>query len=338
MNHPPRLSVIIPLMNEAESLPELYRELREALHLWADCCELIFIDDGSTDNSFSVLEKLHTEDPRVIVLRFRRNQGKASALMAGFRRAKGNIVITLDADLQDDPKEIPRFLHKLEEGFDLVSGWKVTRHDPFIRRGLSRVFNRVTALLTGVTLHDFNCGFKCYRRDVIREIRLYGELHRFIPALASWRGFRIAEIEVAHRPRKYGLSKYGSERIPHGFFDLLTVLMLTRYQMRPLHFFGKLGMLQGLLGFVALMYLIIGWFFGHWIGSRPLLSLSILAMIIGLQFIFFGLLAEMIVNSGKHDAPPIAAVLDQHDPFSQHSTPVLAAANAHSDTERADSP
>lgn len=314
MNHPPHLSVIIPLLNEAKGLPELYRELQEALRPWADSHELIFVDDGSTDGSFAALEKLHAEDPRVVVLRFRRNQGKASALMAGFRRARGEILVTLDADLQDDPQEIPRFLDKLEEGFDLVSGWKVRRQDPLVKRVLSRVFNRVTALLTGVTLHDFNCGFKCYRRSVIQEIRLHGELHRFIPALANWRGFRVAEIPVAHRPRKYGQSKYGSERIPRGFFDLLTVLMLTRYQLRPLHFFGSLGILLGLAGFTVLAYLVVGWFFGQWIGNRPLLSLSILMMIIGLQFVFFGLLAEIVVYSSRQtDIPPLAAVLDQDD-------------------------
>jgi glycosyltransferase involved in cell wall biosynthesis len=301
-------------LNEADGLPELYRELQEALRPWADSHELIFVDDGSADGSFAALEKLHAEDPRVVVLRFRRNQGKASALMTGFRRARGEILITLDADLQDDPQEIPRFLDKLEEGFDLVSGWKVRRQDPLVKRVLSRVFNRVTALLTGVTLHDFNCGFKCYRRSVIQEIRLHGELHRFIPALANWRGFRVAEIPVAHRPRKYGESKYGSERIPRGFFDLLTVLMLTRYQLRPLHFFGSLGILLGLAGFTVLAYLVVGWFFGQWIGNRPLLSLSILTMIIGLQFVFFGLLAEIVVYSSKHtDIPPLTAVLDQDD-------------------------
>jgi glycosyltransferase involved in cell wall biosynthesis len=314
MSRPPHLSVIIPLLNEAESLSELCRELQEALRPWADSYELIFVDDGSTDGSFTVLEKLHAEDPRVIVLRFRGNQGKASALMTGFRQARGEILITLDADLQDDPREIPRFLDKLDEGFDLVSGWKVTRRDPLIRRALSRIFNRVTSHLTGVRLHDFNCGFKCYRRAVTREIRLYGELHRFIPALASWRGFRVGEIEVTHRPRKYGRSKYGSERIPRGFFDLLTVLMLTRYHLRPLHFFGTLGVLLSMAGSIVLAYLVAGWFYGQWIGNRPLLSLSILTMIIGLQFIFFGLLAEIIVYSGRQtDVPPLAAALDQDD-------------------------
>lgn len=314
MSRPPHLSVIIPLFNEADSLSELYQELREALHPWADRYELIFVDDGSTDASFAVLETLHTEDPHVIVLRFRRNQGKASALMTGFRQARGEILVTLDADLQDNPQEIPRLIEKLDEGFDLVSGWKVTRHDPLVRRVLSRIFNGVTSRLTGVALHDFNCGFKCYRRDVVQEIRLHGELHRFIPALASWRGFRVGEIEVAHRSRKYGQSKYGSERIPRGFFDLLTVLMLTRYHLRPLHLFGKLGIVLGLAGSAGIVYLVAGWLFGHWIGNRPLLSLSILMMIIGLQFIFFGLLAEIIVYSARQtDTPPLAAVLDRGD-------------------------
>jgi glycosyltransferase involved in cell wall biosynthesis len=311
---PPFLSVIIPLLNEADGLPELHQELQEALRPWADGYELIFVDDGSTDDSFAVLEKLYAEDPRVVVLRFRRNQGKAAALMAGFRQARGEILFTLDADLQDDPGEIPRFLKKLEEGFDLISGWKVKRQDPLIRRFLSRIFNGVTSRLTGVRLHDFNCGFKCYKREVIREITLHGELHRFIPALASWRGFKVGEIEVAHRPRKYGQSKYGTERIPRGFFDLLTVLMLTRYHLRPLHLFGALGAMLGLAGSVGMAYLSVGWFFGKWIGNRPLLSLCILMMIIGIQFIFFGLLAEIIVYSSRTtDAPPLVSILGRVD-------------------------
>ena len=315
MGRSPYLSVIIPLFNEAESLPELYRELREALRPWADSCELIFVDDGSTDGSFEALEKLHAQDPHVVAIRFRRNRGKASALMAGFRQARGEILFTLDADLQDDPGEVARFLDKLEDGYDLVSGWKVERRDPLVRRILSRIFNRVTSLLTGVKLHDFNCGFKCYRRAVIREIRLHGELHRYIPALASWRGFSVGEIEVAHRSRKYGQSKYGSERIPRGFFDLLTVLMLTRYHLRPLHLFGALGALVGLAGSAGIVYLVMGWFFGKWIGNRPLLSLSILMMIIGIQFIFFGLLAEIIVYVTREtDTPPLASVLDRRSP------------------------
>lgn len=306
----PELSVVIPLYNEAESLPELHAALTAALLPFADRCEMIYVDDGSTDGSFEALKCLQEGDKRLKAIRLRSNRGKAVALTAGFREAQGEMIITLDADLQDDPKEIPRFLQKLEEGYDLVSGWKATRRDPWSRRFLSTIFNRVTCRLTGVKLHDFNCGFKVYRRVVIQEMRLYGELHRFIPVLASWRGFRIGEIEVAHHPRKYGRSKYGAERIPRGFFDLLTVLMLTRYTTRPLHFFGLLGVVVGLIGFGVVAYLSVGWLFGQWIGSRPLFMLGTLMVIAGIQLVSFGLLAEMIVyGSNRESDPPIDVIL-----------------------------
>lgn len=306
----PELSVVIPLYNEAESLPELHTALAASLLPYADRCEVIYVDDGSTDGSFEVLKGLREGDKRLKAIRFRSNQGKAAALAAGFREARGGMIVTLDADLQDDPKEIPRFLQKLEEGYDLVSGWKATRHDPWPRRFLSAFFNRVTSRLTGVELHDLNCGFKAYRSAVILELRLYGELHRFIPVLASWRGFRIGEIEVEHHPRKYGWSKYGVERIPRGFFDLLTVLMLTRYTTRPLHLFGLLGAVVGLSGFGIVAYLSIGWLFGQWIGSRPLFMLGTLMVIAGIQLVSFGLLAEMIVyGSSREGDPPIDQVL-----------------------------
>jgi glycosyltransferase involved in cell wall biosynthesis len=306
----PEISVVVPLYNEADSLTELHAALEAALRPHAARCEMIFVDDGSTDGSFSRLADLREADERVKVIRLRRNQGKAAALAAGFREAQGAIIVTLDADLQDDPKEIPRFLQKLEEGYDLVSGWKAIRNDPRSRRLLSAVFNRVTSALTGVKLHDLNCGFKAYRRAVTEELRLYGELHRFIPALASWRGFRIGEIEVEHHPRRYGRSKYGPERIPRGFFDLLTVLMLTRYTTRPLHLFGFLGLILGLTGFGIVAYLSVGWLFGRWIAGRPLLILGTLMAIAGVQLVSFGLLAEMIVYaSNREDDPPIASVL-----------------------------
>jgi glycosyltransferase involved in cell wall biosynthesis len=306
----PEISVVIPLYNEAESLPELHTMLAAALLPFADRCELIFVDDGSTDDSFEVLKGLREGDKRVKAVRLRSNQGKAVALAVGFREAQGERIVTLDADLQDDPNEIPRFLQKLEEGYDLVSGWKATRRDPWSRRLLSAIFNRVTSLLTGVKLHDFNCGFKAYRRAVIDELRLHGELHRFIPVLASWRGFRIGEIDVAHHPRKYGRSKYGAERIPRGFFDLLTVLMLTRYTTRPLHLFGLLGVVVGLSGFGIVAYLSIGWVFGQWIGSRPLFMLGTLMVIAGIQLVSFGLLAEMIIyGSNRESDPPVDVVL-----------------------------
>lgn len=306
----PEISVVIPLYNEAESLPELHTALAVFLLPYADRCEVIYVDDGSTDGSFEVLKGLREGDKRLKAIRFRSNQGKSVALAVGFREAQGEMIVTLDADLQDDPKEIPRFLRKLEEGYDLVSGWKATRYDPWSRRLLSAIFNRVTSWLTGVHLHDFNCGFKAYRRGVIQEMRLYGELHRFIPVLASWRGFRVGEIEVEHHPRKYGWSKYGAERIPRGFFDLLTVLMLTRYTTRPLHLFGLLGAVVGLSGFGIVAYLSIGWLFGQWIGSRPLFMLGTLMVIAGIQLVSFGLLAEMIVyGSSREGDPPVDLVL-----------------------------
>jgi glycosyltransferase involved in cell wall biosynthesis len=306
----PAISVVIPLYNEAKSLPELHAALAAALLPYADRCEVIFVDDGSTDGSFEALKMLREGDKRVQVVRLRSNQGKAAALAAGFLEAQGEIIITLDADLQDDPKEIPRFLEKLDGGYDLVSGWKAARRDPWPRRLLSAIFNRVTSRLTGVQLHDFNCGFKAYRCAVIQELKLYGELHRFIPALASWRGFKIGEIEVAHHPRKYGVSKYGAERIPRGFFDLLTVLMLTRYTTRPLHLFGLFGVIVGLVGFGIVAYLSIGWLFGKWIAGRPLFILGALMVIAGIQLVSFGLLAEMIVYGSNHESnPPVDVVL-----------------------------
>lgn len=304
------LSVVIPLLNEADSLPELYAALDAALGLHTGTGELIFVDDGSTDGSFDVLKGLRARDGRVKVIQLRSNQGKATALSVGFREAQGEVIITLDADLQDDPREIPKLLAKLEQGYDLVSGWKVQRRDPVTRRLLSTIFNRVTACMTGLPLHDFNCGFKAYRRAVVEELRLHGELHRFIPALANWRGFRVAEVEVEHRQRRYGRSRYGIERIPRGLFDLLTVVMLTRYTAKPLHLFGLLGLLMGVAGFGVIAYLSVGWFLGQWIGGRPLLLIGAVLVIAGIQLISFGLVAEMIAYSSSTQAvPPIRTIL-----------------------------
>ena len=304
------LSVVIPLFNEVESLLELYSTLDAAVAFNAGSIELIFVDDGSTDGSFEILEGLRSKDERVKVVQLRGHQGKSAALAVGFREASGETIVTLDADLQDDPKEIPRFLAKLEEGYDLVSGWKARRQDSWTRRSLSAVFNRVTAFLTGLRIHDFNCGFKAYRRTVIKELKLHGELHRFIPALAGWRGFRVAEIEVRHHPRRYGRSKYGIERIPRGFFDLLTVIMLTRYTAKPLHLFGTLGLFLGLAGFGILGYLSVGWFIGKWIGARPLLTIGAVLLIAGIQLVSFGLVAEMIAySSTEREDPPVRTIL-----------------------------
>jgi glycosyltransferase involved in cell wall biosynthesis len=304
------LSIVVPVFNEAESLPELYAALAAVLESVGGSNELIFVDDGSTDASFEILKGLHDKDQRVKIIQLRRNQGKAAALAVGFREATGEIIMTLDGDLQDDPIEIPKFLRKLEEGYDLVSGWKAQRRDPWSRRFLSALFNYVTAFITGLRIHDFNCGFKAYRRAVVSELKLHGELHRFIPALASWRGFRIAEIQVKHHPRRHGKSKYGVERIPGGFFDLLTVIMLTRFTAKPLHLFGLLGVFLGFAGMTIIGYLSLGWFLGKWIGTRPILLIGAVLVIAGIQLISFGLVAEMIVYaSGTQGDPPVRTIL-----------------------------
>ena len=294
-------SVVVPLYNEEESLKELHKRIILSLQSLSDHFEIIFVDDGSTDNSFEVIRDLGKEDSRVRALRFRKNFGKASALAAGFKEAKGKIIITIDADLQDLPEEIPSLVKRLEEGYDLVSGWKYKRKDPLVRKAASRLFNMVTSFCTGLRLHDFNCGLKCYRREVIDEIHLYGELHRYIPAIANWKGFKIGEVKVGHHPRVYGKSKFGSERYLRGLFDLLTVIMLTKYPEKPLHFFGLLGTILSTMGLAINAYLAFLRLSGKWIGNRPLLLLGILLLILGVQFIFFGLMGELIVFSSQKE-------------------------------------
>ena len=294
-------SVVVPLYNEEESLKELHRRLTLVLPALADRFEIIFVDDGSTDNSFAVLKTIHEQDDRVKVIRFRKNFGKAPALSAGFKAAEGEIIITLDADLQDLPEEIPALVEKVEAGYDLVSGWKFKRKDPLLRKVASRLFNFVTSFYTGVNLHDFNCGLKCYRREVIDEIDLYGELHRYIPAIANWKGFKVGEVQVDHHPRVHGKSKFGSERYLRGLFDLLTVIMLTKYPEKPLHFFGLLGTIFSFAGLAINIYLGILRLSGKWIGNRPILLLGILLLILGVQFIFFGLMGELIVFSSQKE-------------------------------------
>ena len=291
------ISVVVPLLNEAESLPQLYHELVETLDQIALPFELIFVDDGSTDGSGRLLRALFAEDDRVQVIQFRRNFGKSSALTAGFDAASGDVVITLDADLQDMPAEIPRLLAELQDGADLASGWKYPRHDPLSKRLPSALFNSVVRLTTGVRLHDFNCGYKAYRSEVLAEIHLYGELHRYIPVLAHFRGFRVTETKVQHRARRFGRSKFGASRFTRGFFDLITVLFLTQYTRRPLHFFGWIGLTTLVAGFAINAYLAVLWFLGQGIGTRPLLTFGVLLMIIGAQFGLFGLLAEMITST-----------------------------------------
>ena len=288
------LSIVIPAYNEAESFPELLQQIRESVRPLNFRYEIIIIDDGSTDDSFRVLQELKKEHPQLKVIRFRRNYGKSAALSVGFREAQGRYVITMDADLQDDPHEIPNLIAKLEEGYDLVSGWKKKRHDPLSKTIPSRLFNFVTSRLTGIRIHDFNCGLKAYRQDVVKDLQVYGELHRFLPVLAHWNGFRVSEIVVQHHPRKYGKTKFGISRFFNGFFDLMTVLFITRYKTSPLHIFGMMGLLSFLLGFGIELYLTVRWFAGEHIRNRPLFFFGILTIIVGVQFIVFGLLGEMI--------------------------------------------
>jgi len=303
------ISVVVPVHNEEESVEPLYDELRAALTPLGRPWEAVFVDDGSTDGSLPALTRLHSASPNVKVVRLRRNFGKAAALAAGFRYAEGEVVVTIDSDLQDDPAEIPRLLAKLDEGFDLVSGWKVQRRDPISRRIPSRIFNSVVGRVSGLRLHDLNCGLKAYRADVVRNLRVYGELHRFLPVLAHDRGYRVAELPVNHRPRSHGKSRYGVERYLRGFLDFLTVWFMGRYRHRPLHLFGGLGVAMSAIGTVLLTYLTVLKLSGEPIGHRPLLTLGVLLVVVGLQFFSLGLLSELITS---HHAERAGAEDDLH--------------------------
>jgi glycosyltransferase involved in cell wall biosynthesis len=299
----PDISLVIPLLDEADNLWPLYQRLLSSLDQVDGSYELLFVDDGSRDGSAAILEELFDRDPlRVRVIQFRRNFGKTAALNAGFAHARGQIIITMDADLQDDPAEIPAMLSKLHEGYDLVAAWRVERQDPLDKTLPSRLFNLVVSSFTGVPLHDFNCGFKAYRRAVTDSVRLYGELHRFIPVLAHQQGFRVAEVAVQHYPRQAGVSKYGAKRLVKGFLDFGTVLFLTTYLKRPLHLFGGAGLAMFGIGSLVNLYLAVLWLLREVagvasigpIGTRPLLIVGVLAMILGIQLISIGLLGEML--------------------------------------------
>jgi glycosyltransferase involved in cell wall biosynthesis len=292
------LSIVVPVKDEERSLQPLYVALTAELERLERSYEVIFVDDGSTDGSFQVLRELRERDPRVKVVRFRRNFGKTPALVAGFARARGEIVFTMDSDLQDDPAEIPNFLATLDEGYDLVSGWKFPRYDPLSKTLPSKVFNGMVGLTTGVHLHDINCGFKAYRREMLDELKLYGELHRFIPVLAHERGWRVTEIKVRHHERKYGKSKFGAGRFLRGFLDLLMVLFLMSYLRTPLRLFGSLGLISFFSGLAVDAYVVGDRFlpFGSHqeIHTRPLLFVGIVLLIFGISFILTGLQSEMI--------------------------------------------
>ncbi len=310
----PYYSVVIPVLNERESLGRLYNELTDVLGGLRKAYEIIFVDDGSTDGSTAFCRELVGKDKSVVLVELRRHFGKATALQAGFKQAAGEIIITMDGDLQDDPKEIPRFLDALGDNYDLISGWKKNRQDPIGKTLPSRLFNWATSKASGLKLRDFNCGFKAYRREVVEDLEIYGELYRYIPVIVHAKGYRVGEVPVFHRPRKFGKSKYGLERFFRGFFDLFTILFLCGFQRRPLHLFGPIGMAVAGAGFVIDLYLAITWFRGSYIGDRPLLLLGTLMIIVGLQILVFGLLGEMITSASYRSSEVDALIrrVDRH--------------------------
>ena len=305
------ISLVIPVYNEEESLVELYSQIREALEPSAHDFEILFIDDGSQDKSLQIMHELSSEDPRVKAVGFQRNHGKATALNTGFQKCEGDYVITMDADLQDDPNEVLELIAILDSGWDMVSGWKKVRHDPISKRWPSKLYNFTVSTLSGIPIHDFNCGLKAYTRKVVKNIELYGEMHRYIPVLAKQKGFNCTEKVVSHRARKYGESKYGIKRLFTGYLDLFTVMFLGTYMRKPMHFFGLAGMILLMMGMGILAFLSFQWFrqylfgTGQWIGGRPIFYIGMLLSIIGGQFISMGLLGELITSSLHKENPVI---------------------------------
>ena len=301
------ISVVIPLLNEEQSINELCNKIVDAIESYT--FEIIFIDDGSTDASWNKISALHEKHDFVKAIRFRRKYGKSDAMQAGFDAAEGRYIVTIDADLQDDPYEIPALIELLKNNYDLVSGWKKQRQDPISKTVPSRFFNAVTRFTTGIKLHDFNCGLKAYKREVIDSIYLYGEMHRYVPLLAKWQGFdKIGEKEVKHHPRKYGKTKFGISRFLNGFLDLITLLFVNRYKQRPMHFFGSIGILFLIIGGGISAYLAyIKIFMGEPLANRPLLFLGILLILVGVQFFSIGFLGELINRwQVKYQNPEIA--------------------------------
>ncbi|MFQ6612204.1 MAG: glycosyltransferase family 2 protein [Fidelibacterota bacterium] len=299
-----RISVIIPVYNEVESLEDLYQQLKSALEKFRPF-EMIFIDDGSTDGSTEYLTSLCESESNVVLIQFHRNYGKSAALAEGFKLAEGDYIVTIDADLQDDPMEIPNLVTELEKGFDLVSGWKKHRQDPWSKKIPSRIFNAVTRFFSGVKIHDFNCGLKVYRQSVVKTLDIYGGRHRYIPALAGQKKFKVGEIVVNHRKRLHGYSKYGGARLFHGFFDLLSIIFLSRYLQSPLYLFGQIGTITSLFGLVVEVYVL---YLKYGLGDpfqkhMALLVFGVLMIVVGIQFFSIGLMGEMIAysNQGKEN-------------------------------------
>ena len=295
-------SIVIPVYNEEDSLNELVERIEKATKDLQQAYEILFINDGSTDKSQEVIDRLASTYNNIGSITFRKNFGKSAALSAGFKHVKYDIIFTMDADLQDDPVEIPRFLAEIENGYDLVTGWKENRLDPKEKTIPSKLFNAMTSKMSGLKLNDYNCGFKCYKREVLEEIDLYGELHRFVPFLAHKKGFKVKEIPVLHHERKHGVSKFGLERYARGFFDLLTVVFITNYINRPMHLFGGIGSLFFIAGLAIFSYLFFGrWIFGESIGASPLFSIAIFLIGSGVQIFIIGMLSELIVHNKERE-------------------------------------
>jgi glycosyltransferase involved in cell wall biosynthesis len=301
----PTFSAVVPAYNEVESLPELHAELTRALEATGKSWEILYVDDGSRDGTEQVLERLASGDPRVRGLSLRRNFGKSAALATAFRLVRGEYVLTLDADLQDDPAELPQMMAAIETGLDVVSGWKKHRKDPITKTVPSLFFNAVTSMVSGVKLHDFNCGLKLYRREVVDSIEVYGELHRFMPALAHWRGFRVGEVPVHHRPRRYGHSKFGMARFINGFLDLMAAAFISTSALKPLHVFGRIGILFVVAGMLPNLFFVAQWLSGEPLRVRPLMLLGAGLVLVGIQFVVMGLLGEMIAQLGARADYPV---------------------------------